>query len=160
LIWASILVGLIVAVGFVLLIVPGVIFLLIYAITTPAIVLEGVKAREGMRRSRSLVKGNLGKVFVILLVVAILSWIVGAVLGFGAEVLVKAAGMEAISTGAVVTKQAFSIVSDVLVMPIGAAASILLYYDLRIRKEGFDLEMLAQSLDLETAAADEQAQVE
>ena len=45
-------------------------------------------------------------------------------------------------------------------MPIGAAASILLYYDLRIRKEGFDLDMLAQSLGLETAAADEQAPIE
>ena len=30
--------------------------------------------------------------------------------------------------------------------PISAAAYVLLYYDLRIRKEGFDLQMLAQSV--------------
>ena len=159
LIWASILVALIVAAGFILLIVPGVIFSLIYAITIPAIVLEGVKARQGMGRSRSLVKGNLGKVFAILFVVTVLGLIVGSVFGFVAQMLVTLT-VEPTTSTAIVIKQVFSIASEVLVMPIGAAASILLYYDLRIRKEGFDLDMLAQSLGLETAAADEQAPIE
>jgi hypothetical protein len=35
---------------------------------------------------------------------------------------------------------------QILAIPISTAASILLYYDLRIRKEGFDLQMLAQSM--------------
>jgi hypothetical protein len=64
------------------------------------------------------------------------------------------------ATAAVVIPQVFAIAAEVLVMPIGAASSILLYYDLRIRKEGFDLEMLAQSLGLETGATDEQAQIQ
>ena len=149
----------IVAAGFILLIVPGVIFSLIYAITIPAIVLEGVKARQGMGRSRSLVKGNLGKVFAILFVVTVLGLIVGSVFGFVAQMLVTLT-VEPTTSTAIVIKQVFSIASEVLVMPIGAAASILLYYDLRIRKEGFDLDMLAQSLGLETAAADEQAPIE
>jgi hypothetical protein len=40
-------------------------------------------------------------------------------------------------------------------MPISATAMVLLYYDLRIRKEGFDLEMLAQSMASGTASANE-----
>jgi hypothetical protein len=31
--------------------------------------------------------------------------------------------------------------------PLGIIADILLYYDFRIRKEGFDLEMLSRALD-------------
>jgi hypothetical protein len=36
---------------------------------------------------------------------------------------------------------------SVLLTPLGVITSILLYYDLRIRKEGFDLEMLSRSFD-------------
>ena len=35
------------------------------------------------------------------------------------------------------------------VAPIGTIAMILFYYDIRIRKEGFDLQMLASSLGVE-----------
>ena len=43
-------------------------------------------------------------------------------------------------------QQLFTMAGQVLITPISAAAVILLYYDLRIRKEGFDLEMLAADL--------------
>ena len=42
--------------------------------------------------------------------------------------------------------QLFSLAGQILIVPIGAIAYILLYYDLRIRKEGFDLQMLANSI--------------
>jgi hypothetical protein len=37
-----------------------------------------------------------------------------------------------------------------LLAPIPAIVAILLYYDIRIRKEGFDLELLANELDQKT----------
>ena len=49
----------------------------------------------------------------------------------------------------VFTVQLASALGQILVTPIGAGAAILLYYDLRIRKEGFDLQMLAQSMTSE-----------
>ncbi len=42
--------------------------------------------------------------------------------------------------------QLIAIIVQILIVPIGAIAYILLYYDLRIRKEGFDLVMLANSI--------------
>jgi hypothetical protein len=42
--------------------------------------------------------------------------------------------------------QFFTLIGQILAIPVGAAAFILLYYDLRIRKEGFDLQMLAQAM--------------
>jgi hypothetical protein len=47
-------------------------------------------------------------------------------------------------------QQLVSIIPQILATPIGASAFILLYYDLRIRKEGFDLEMLARSMSSDT----------
>ncbi len=153
LIWASILVGLVVMVGFILLVVPGVIFMLWYYLVIPAIVLESLKARQGMGRSKLLVKGNLVKVFVIGLVVFLIGLIVGQVFQYVGNILAKAvAGTNTSAITLVV--QLTSLVGQVLIMPIGAAAAILLYYDMRIRKEGFDLEMLAQSLGAKGTVSD------
>lgn len=150
---ASVLVGLVVGLGFLLLVVPGIIFSLWYALTIPVLVLEGTKAGASMGRSRALVSGNLGKVFVLGLVVFLITWIIGMVFGLiGQQV-----GL-AVSGGSIrllrFISSLFSVVSQILTMPISAAAYILLYYDLRIRKEGFDLEMLAQSLRTEGTIAD------
>ena len=62
-IWASILVGVVVVLGFLLLVVPGVIFSLWFALTVQIVVLERLAASKGMSRSRALTSGNLGKVF-------------------------------------------------------------------------------------------------
>ena len=49
-------------------------------------------------------------------------------------------------TVATFVSQSAGVLARILSAPIGAAAYVLLYYDLRIRKEGFDLQMLAQSV--------------
>ena len=156
LIGASIVVGLVVGVGMLLCLAPGIIFGLWYMLTTEVIVIEGTGAFKGMSRSKSLVSGNLGKVFVLGLVVGILTWIISG--GFGyvgaliAEWAVEVGDPEHVEAWrssvmrAAVIRQFFARIGRILVMPIPAGAYILLYYDLRIRKEGFDLEMLARAL--------------
>lgn len=149
LIGASLLVGLVVGVGFLLLVVPGVIFSLWYALTVPSVVVEKHTVTSAMSRSKNLVAGNLGKVFVVVLLATILSFVIGMVLG-----LVGTIGSMAVSAGsaggnshlALFISQGASVVAQILAAPIAAAAYVLLYYDLRIRKEGFDLEMLAESM--------------
>ncbi len=145
LVLAAICVGLVVGLGFLLLVVPGVIFALWFFLTTPAIVVENHSATSGMSRSKALVAGNLGKVFavgfLVQIISAIIGWPMAYVGGFVGRVLF----------GGNLMLQSFMIqlattVGLILVAPISAAAFILLYYDLRIRKEGFDLQMLAQSM--------------
>ena len=142
---AAILVGLVVMVGLVLLVVPGIIFSLWYALTTQAIVIEDLKATKGMKRSKALASGNLGKMFGLMFVVGIITWLVNALFqGVGGAVAAAMTG-----PGADAVQAVANLVGQVLATPISAAAMILLYYDLRIRKEGFDLEMLAQSFGSE-----------
>jgi hypothetical protein len=68
LIVAGILAGLGIAVGLVLLIVPGLFLLTIWSLIVPTIVLEGKSAGESFGRSRELVKGNGWSVFGVIVI--------------------------------------------------------------------------------------------
>lgn len=165
LIWASIVVGFICALGYLLCVVPGVIFSLWLALTTQAIIIENLKASEGMKRSKALAKGNLGKIFLVGLVILLIALIVGWLAGLLGVLVGRGLGMAQTVFGAprpaaMVIRQIFSVIGQVLAAPIGAAAFILLYYDLRIRKEGFDLEMLAKRLGSGGMPSDGAAAVE
>jgi hypothetical protein len=145
---ATILVGFVVGLGFLLLIVPGIIFSLWYALTTQVVVLEKLKASQAMSRSKALASGNLGKIFGVFFVVGLITWIVSAICGTaGGAIIVPFATPQHNMEMFTFMVQLITIVGQVLVMPIATAASILLYYDLRIRKEGFDLEMLSKTLE-------------
>ena len=95
-------------------------------------------------------KGYRGKVFLVVAVVLMLQW----VLGFGAGSLsMLFSASESVTRKLMVA--VFTDFAQILFTPLGIIANILLYYDFRIRKEGFDLEMLSRALagSPETAAA-------
>jgi hypothetical protein len=146
LIWASILVGLIIMLGFVLFIVPGVIFSLWFALAAAVVVIEDRKATESMGRSRLLAKGNLGKIFLVSLTVFAIALVIGLLCSFAAGILGRLMSAPAGSMSLIAIQTLFNLAAQIIAGPIGATAIILLYYDLRIRKEGFDLEMLAKCL--------------
>jgi hypothetical protein len=145
LIGAGFLVSLIVFLGFIMCIVPGVIFSLWFALTTPSIIVENLRATKGMSRSKALASGNLGKVFCIGLLVMLITWAISIPFGMAGMIV----GRILFSWNVLLVdfiNQFFNLIGQILAIPIGAAAFILLYYDLRIRKEGFDLQMLAQAM--------------
>jgi hypothetical protein len=143
---AAVLVGLLTAMGYMLCVVPGVILSLMWAVTTPAIVVESVGAWEGMRRSRHLAADNLGKVFVVVLIVSVLVFLVSAPFVFSGAIVQAILTQFKQPLLGVALSQVISLPGQLVGAPISAAAVVLLYYDLRIRKEAFDLEMLAESM--------------
>jgi hypothetical protein len=78
----SLLVGLIVAVGFVLLVIPGIIFLVFLSLSIPVLIVEGRRGTEAMARSWNLVKGHfwhaLGVIVIAAFIVGIISGVIGA----------------------------------------------------------------------------------
>ena len=70
---AGLVAGICIALGFVLLIVPGLILLTIWAVIAPVIVLEKTRALDAFGRSRALVRGHGWTVFGIVLVTGLLS---------------------------------------------------------------------------------------
>ena len=123
--------------GFICLIVPGVIFALWFMLVAPVVMLEKRAGSAALGRSRELMRGNLRKGFLLALVVMVLTIIISLGLGFVLSwISWPHPFLENFSTQIV----------QVLVLPIQTAPVILLYYDLRIRKEAFDIERLAAEL--------------
>ncbi len=133
-------------VGYALLIVPGVIFALWLALTTQAVVVEGRSATAAMGRSKQLASGNLGKVFAVYFVTVIIGMVLASCCNSVGVLAARQAAADG-SVASLVIRGSCSLAGRVLGAPIYATALILLYYDLRIRKEAFDLEMLAQTMD-------------
>jgi hypothetical protein len=116
----GVLFGIAVTIGFVLLIVPGLILITFWSVGAPAIVVEGIGPIEAFGRSWRLVRGNAWSVFGTLLVVLLI------VIGIG---IVLAAIATPIGDGEVATWIA-SIVSTTITAPIFAIAVTVLYFEL------------------------------
>jgi hypothetical protein len=111
-------------------------------VAAQSIVIERVSGRQGLRRSWALTKGYFWRIFGILLLLGLLQSIVGAV--FSLPIVALASGASADTRQLV--SQAASAVSAIFVAPVSLVTLTLLYYDLRIRREGFDIEMLTAAL--------------
>jgi hypothetical protein len=130
---------LILMIGFILLIVPGIIFTIWFMFAVSIVILEEQWAMNALKRSKSLGKGYYLRNFGILLVLLIISIIIGALLGgtIGAVIL------------ATIGEGAFAIFLDLIqtiFTPLGVCAVVLMYYDLRVRKEAYNNEVLAEEL--------------
>jgi hypothetical protein len=127
--------------GFFLLIIPGILWMLSYSLIVPAIVVEGQKALPSLKRSRYLVKGYRGKVFSISFLILLLVFILGAGIRMILNLFVDTR-----SGGGAFFRAALENLGSIVMTPLLVIASILLYYDMRIRKEGFDIEMLGRAV--------------
>jgi hypothetical protein len=127
-------------IGFLLLVVPGFVMFSGLILSSPALVLENLpSAGAAMRRSWMLTHGFRGKLlgaylvaFLILLIPPIAISVLAAMFSLG--------GAPESAQGAVVRIVASAL--QVLVYPFLYVITTVLYYDMRVRKEGFDIEML------------------
>jgi zinc ribbon protein len=110
---ASILVVLLVVVGFIAVVVPGIIFVTWYAYTIPAIMLEDKGAIEGMAASKAFGRDKKWSSFVVFVVVGIIAVVVsffgGAFTLFGSSLVGQ-------------------VVGDILFVPISAWVSVIAAY--------------------------------
>ncbi|HEX9744310.1 MAG TPA: glycerophosphoryl diester phosphodiesterase membrane domain-containing protein [bacterium] len=116
-----------------------------------SIVLDHVNAANAFRRSFSLTSGYWWRILGIYLVVNI---IVGMIVGlFSGIVYFVDLGLAGVSSSEVVVLGVgalFNSIISLMLQPVTLIAMTLIYYDLRIRKEGFDMVILAQAMSEET----------
>lgn len=115
------------------------------ALSTPSLVIEDLRAGAAMSRSWSLTRGarlrTTGLLFVCVLLLLIPYLAVAALTG----ALNPSAMMAGQGSGGVLLTVASALIMLVF-LPVLYCVMTLLYYDLRIRKEAFDLEALAAGL--------------
>jgi hypothetical protein len=146
LIWLAILSFLGLMLGAVLCLAPAVYLYAAWSVATPVLLLEGLKGSKALGRSRQLVKGRWGPTFLVIVIGAILGSIVQVVLqGLLVGVVLSTSNDIANAVATAVASTAGS----ALVTPFTAAVAVVLYFDLRVRKEGFDLELLAQRIGVD-----------
>ena len=119
LILVGIVAGVGIVIGFVLLIVPGLILITIWSVAAPVVVLERPGVFAALARSRELVRGNGWQVFGVILVLDILVVIVGSGIELGADSAGSGVGIVA------------RVIVGVLSAPLSALAAAVLYFELR-----------------------------
>jgi hypothetical protein len=150
----SIMAGLIIALGLLLFIVPGILFAMSYAVISQVVMLEGQSGGAALSRSSELMKGFRGRVFGLLFVVGLLTGIViiGATQGLavafppGGDLLVQQGKMivRPVNYGNYLIIHSVTFLIQVLLQTYQYICITLVYFDLRVRKEGYDLEIAAR----------------
>ena len=146
LIWLAFLTFLGLILGALLCVAPAVYLYAAWSVATPALLIEGMRGTKALGRSRQLVKGRWGPTFLVIVIGAILGSIVQVVLQGLLVGVVLSTSNDIVNT---VATAVASTIGSALVTPFTAAVAVVLYFDLRVRKEGFDLELLAQRIGVD-----------
>jgi hypothetical protein len=135
--------GLVVGFGYLLLLIPGIYLTCRLLVCVPAALIENRGPRESLDRAFDLTRANAGRAFVILLLSVVLTYAAGAlfVVPFTVATLTAAHDPNKLRLYAALT-QISTTVAGILVTPVALIATSIFYYDLRVRKEAFDLEFM------------------
>jgi hypothetical protein len=132
----SLLVGILVTLAAILLVVPGIIVWCVYAVVVPVCVVETLGPTASMTRGAFLTKGNRWRIFGIFALIFIASLVVGGIVG-------GLAGL----TGGVRIVQLATFAIEAVIGAFNAVVVGVLYYQLRVAREGADIEKIAAVFD-------------
>jgi hypothetical protein len=135
--------GLAIVGALLLFVIPGVYVACRLLVCVPAALIEQRGPRESLSRSFDLTRDNAGRAFVILVFCVILTY--GAQLLFALPfgvALVSAIKDPSMARFWLAMTQVSSSVATALVQPVLLIATSIFYFDLRVRKEGFDLQLM------------------
>lgn len=134
----SIVVALATILGFFALIIPGVIITLGYTVATNVLVIEGKSVWQSMKRSWHLTKGERGQIFGLVFVTGLIVGCITIPLATVMVFLIKDPKLSAY----------LSRMISALVEPINSCITVVIYFNLRIKKEGFNIEHLTGQFSL------------
>lgn len=140
---------------------PGLFVGVLFAVAIPVVAVEEASTSNALSRSFALMTRNymgyLGKILVAILV-GIVFYLFLYVVSLVAQVALTSLGSAVGSEEfglilSIVAAQVFSLATAIVLMPFGAIVATLLYFDARVRYEGFDLQMMAAKVPLPPQSA-------
>jgi hypothetical protein len=136
---------LLVVVGSLFCLLPGIWLYALFGLASPALVLEQGSVGQALRRSRQLVQGSWWRVFGVLLLTGLCAAVIGLVIQIPFNLSLGIGGTMSqlghVSLGAQLLSGAGQVISQTLVAPFVASATALLYIDQRMRREGMDIQL-------------------
>jgi len=136
--WTSILYYLSCALGLIVLIVGILIPMFYFALSTHVVVIEGVWGISALRRSARLMKGNIGTVVVLGLMLFVINFAAGFLTAIISQVYIATA---------------VSVIIQTALFIFVTTAMVVFYFSCRSKAENFDLTMLAEAIEAEEPTA-------
>ena len=153
--YAAFLVEIVVGVGLLFCLIPGIYWAGVYGIAIPAVVMENISAFQSLRRSEYLTTDSVARIVIAFFITAVFTGVLVLMLRAGAAAL----GLTPHPYGNIPSERVMTLITTtiggILFGPISAIALALEYFDQRVRKEAFDISqmMMAGPEDLVTGAA-------
>jgi hypothetical protein len=136
LVWTMLLTGVAIMFGMIFCILPGILFAFWFSLAIHVVVLERLNGGAAMQRSKDLVTGNLGTLFILGLIIGGIGGLSGVVASlvpqFHLQIVVR------------------TLMQSVM-MVLSTAAFVVFYFSCRCGHENFDLEHLANNMGVEDA---------
>jgi len=134
--------------GLIMLVVPGVYVMCRFFVGVPSAIVEHLNARLALERSWNLTRDHAGRAFLIILLYFALSMAAAALFAIPFEIGIfvekSNPAMVLVFMGLM---QVGAAIAGILVIPVVTIAGAILYYDLRVRKEAFDLQVMMAPLE-------------
>jgi hypothetical protein len=150
LLWLEIMTGVLLVLAFIAVVIPSIWLYAAWSVAVPALLIEGRRGWGALSRSFRLVRGRWWAVAGVLLVATVMTSVVSGAID-GVLVAISLTGGASVLLTVLVVSLAAGL-SAVLTRPFQAAVTTVLYYDLRVRHDGYDVALLAEQLGIEPAA--------
>lgn len=119
-----------------------------YSVCIPSMVLEDLRAGQAIRRSAQLMKGNYLRCLLLLMLTVVITYVSLTIFQgpfYVAMILTAQHGQVAIWLLSL--SSVFGALGGALSAPLIMIGLVLLYYDIRVRKEAFDLQLMMSLVD-------------
>lgn len=133
---STIIVGVFTSIGLVFFVVPGLYMFSRYGISTLVAVIEGTSLTQSLSRASTLSRDRKLHILLVTFLAIVIYIVVSIGIGVGALLMPS-----------LLLRTVFSYVGTVLTWPLVPVIQTTLYYDLRIRAEGYDVELMSRQLE-------------
>lgn len=131
-------------IGLVLCVLPGIFVAVVLAFVPQVIILEDLKYTDAIKRSYQLALPHWGRIFVTALISMIVIWTASALIS--APIQIATVIFKENISWIYMLSQLVQGLTGAITTPVMVIVLVLMYYDIRVRQEGFDVEMLAASI--------------
>lgn len=130
-------------IGALFLIVPGIYFSIIFVFFMQTVIIENQGPWHALKRSRDLVSGYWWRTFGVLFLIGLVTGVFNCIASLANPLIVLVLGKT--MTAVIISNMIVQPLQN-LVTPLTAIGYTVLYYDLKVRKENFDLHLMVDNL--------------